>query len=270
MRVAHLPEASRVRILRCALEHQRRGADRQRAVQHVAVSGDPAHVGCAPVDILVAIVEHVLKRVGSEHQVAAGGVQHAFGPAGGAGSVEDEQWILGAHFLERTCGRSPRHRLFIGYVAPFDDRHIGAGTPHDYHRGHRAIGAQRDRGIDISLQSDGLAAAQGLIGRNDDARAAVLDAAGDRLGRESGEDHRMDGADAGAGQHRHCGLRNHRQVDRDAIALAHAQLPQHVAEAADVGMQFSISDCSRLPGRSPSQMIAIRSPRSARCRSRQL
>ena len=55
--VADLPEARKIRVVRHAFEHQRRRAVGQRAVDDVAVTGDPAHVGRAPVDVAVVIVE---------------------------------------------------------------------------------------------------------------------------------------------------------------------------------------------------------------------
>ncbi|MNM96270.1 hypothetical protein D3C81_1087390 [compost metagenome] len=84
MLVDHLPEARGVRVVRYALEHQRGGAVGQRAVDDVAVPGDPADIGGAPEDVAFVVVEHVL--VGHRHiqQITAGGVQHALGFAGGA------------------------------------------------------------------------------------------------------------------------------------------------------------------------------------------
>ena len=60
--VDHLPEARHGRIVRHAFEHQRGGAVRERSVDDVAVAGDPADVGGAPVDVAVVIVEDVLVR----------------------------------------------------------------------------------------------------------------------------------------------------------------------------------------------------------------
>ncbi len=60
--VDDVPEARIVRIVRHALEHQRGRAVGERAVDDVAVAGDPADVGRAPVDVAVVIVEDVLMR----------------------------------------------------------------------------------------------------------------------------------------------------------------------------------------------------------------
>ncbi len=82
--VDHLPEAGVGRVVGHALEHQRRGAVGERAVDDIGVAGHPAHVGRAPIDIAVVIVEHVLMRDRGEDVIAAGGVQHALGLSGRA------------------------------------------------------------------------------------------------------------------------------------------------------------------------------------------
>src|SRR3546814_7981758 len=72
---------------------------------------------------------------------------------------------------------------------------------------------------DLGLQRHGLAAAQALVGGDDQLRLAVAHAVGDGVGGEAAEHHRVDRADARAGQHRHGGVDYHRQVDGDAVAL---------------------------------------------------
>ena len=54
---ADLPEARGVRVGRHAFKHQGRRAIGQRAVDDIAVAGDPAHIGGAPVDIAVVVIE---------------------------------------------------------------------------------------------------------------------------------------------------------------------------------------------------------------------
>src|SRR3546814_12585285 len=75
--VADLPEAAGVGVVRYALEKNRRGAVGQRPVADVALSGDPADIGGAPVDLTGSVVEDVLMRHRHEHHVAAGRVPHS-------------------------------------------------------------------------------------------------------------------------------------------------------------------------------------------------
>jgi hypothetical protein len=85
-------------------------------------------------------------------------------------------------------------------------------------------------------------AAQALVGGDHQLAAAVGDAVGDRVRREAAEHHRMDRADARAGQHRDHRLGDHRQVDGDPVALADAEVAQRVAQPAHAGVQFAVAD----------------------------
>ena len=86
--------------------------------------------------------------------------------------------------------------------------------------------------------------------------AAILDAASERVGREAAENDGMDGADPRAGEHRVGRLGDHRQIDRDPVALLDAMRLQHIGEAADALVQLAIGDVAAAEGSSPSQMIA--------------
>ena len=66
-----------------------------------------------------------------------------------------------------------------------------------------------DGPVDGRLERDALAAAQALVGGDDHAAAGVEDAVAQGLRREAAEDHRVDGADAGAGEHHVGGLGDH-------------------------------------------------------------
>ena len=83
------------RVGRALVEHRRRAVG-QRAVDDVAVAGDPADVGAAPVDVGfgMQVEDHP---VGRRHlrQIAAGGVQDPLGLAGRPRRVEQEQRLLG-------------------------------------------------------------------------------------------------------------------------------------------------------------------------------
>jgi hypothetical protein len=61
---------------------------------------------------------------------------------------------------------------------------------------------ERARFVEQVLVRHDLAAAHAGFGRHDDARLCVVDAGGQRARREAAEHHRMDGADARAGEHR--------------------------------------------------------------------
>ena len=102
-----------------------------------------------------------------------------------------------------------------------------------------------NRRIDIGLQRHSLAAAQALVRGDDDLGLAIRDALGEAVGREAGEYHRMNGADPRAGQHGVGGLRDHRQIDGDAVALHDIAGAQDVGHLADFVVQLPIGDVLR-------------------------
>ncbi len=140
----------------------------ERAIDDVAVAGDPADVGRAPVDIAGAVIEHALVGERGPQQIAAGGVQHALGLAGRARGVEDEQRILGVHRLGRgsrpsaggasSCYQTSRPP-FIGTSAP-----VFLTTMHLLDAGRLV-----QRRVDVLFQRNGLAAAAAFVGGDDDA-----------------------------------------------------------------------------------------------------
>ena len=66
--------------------------------------------------------------------------------------------------------------------------------------------------------------------------------AGERVGGEAAEDHRVRRADPGAGQHRDDGLGDHRHVDRDPVALLDAELGQRVGGLADLVLELGVGE----------------------------
>src|SRR5690606_28054150 len=95
--VDHLPATGGARVGRHSLEQQGGGATAHRPVDDIGVAGDPADVGCAPEYLAVLVVEHVMMGQCRADQVAAGGVQHALGLAGGTRGIEDEQGVFAVH-----------------------------------------------------------------------------------------------------------------------------------------------------------------------------
>ena len=165
--VHHLAHAVGGRVVGHPFEHEGGGAIGERPVDQVGVTRDPAHVGGTPVDVLFVIVEHVLEGEGGIDQVAARGVQHSLGLAGGARGVEHEQGILGAHGL----GRAIRAGGGDGIVPP----DVPVVMPGDLAAGALEHDDLVDLGIRVGerlvhvlLEGNGAAAAQAFIGGDDD------------------------------------------------------------------------------------------------------
>ena len=228
-----LPEAARVRIVGHAFEHHRRRAVGERSVDDIAVTRDPADVGGAPEHVVFAHVEDEFVRHRGVDQIAAARVQHALRLARRAGRVEDEERILRVH---GSAAHSFDWRA-DDFFEPVDRAARTSATRTPVRRTtstcftHSRAG-RRQREIDVRLERDALAAAQAFIGGDDDARAAVRDAPGQRIGGEAAEHDGMNRADARAREHRDRRFGNHRQIDRDAIALLHAERLQRIRALA--------------------------------------
>src|SRR4029079_9679715 len=62
------------------------------------------------------------------------------------------------------------------------------------------------------------------------------------LGGKAAGYHRVDGADAGRGEHRGRGLGNHRHVDHDSVAARDPALLQQIREATRFFIELAIGD----------------------------
>ena len=206
----------------------------------------PAHIGRAPVDVAVVVVEHVLVRHRGVDEIAAGGVQHALRRAGRARGVEDEERILRVHLL---VGAFVGHELGGLVVIDVAARHHvdgRAGAAHDQHVIDDARADALDGGVHVHLQRHLAAAAQALVGGDDEGRLGVLDAACERIRREAAEHDRVDRPEPRAGEHGIGRLRDHRHVDRDPVALLDAAVAHDVGHAADLVVKLTIGDRLRL------------------------
>lgn len=91
-----------------------------------------------------------------------------------------------------------------------------------------------------------MAVQESTVGGDGNFRLAVLDPTVQRLDREPAVDDRVDRADPGARQHRDHDLRDARQIDRDAVAFAHAYASQDIGELAHLAMEREVRVGARL------------------------
>ena len=233
------PEAVAVRVVGRAFVHYGRRAVGEGAIDDVAVARDPADVGGAPVDVVLLDVEHPLGRRHRSQQVAARRVDDAFGLAGGAAGVEQEQHILAVHGF-RLAG----HRLAFHQVVPPDVAAVhhlfvgGSGAAQHHHLLDAGRAVQRVVGV--LLEGNDAAAPVAAVGGYQQLRLRVVDAVAQRLGAEPAEHDAMGRADAGAGQHGDGQFRRHGQVDGHPVALPYAQALEAVGELADLPQQVTV------------------------------
>ena len=141
MLLDHLPESPRIRRSWRALVHHRGCPIGQWAIHDVAVTGDPAHIRCAPVHVVVAEIEDPLKREMGPKVVTSGGVHHTLGFASRSGRVEHEESIFALHRLGRTITGLAIHQPMPPLVTTLDHLHGLFGALHHQHGGHRWTGA---------------------------------------------------------------------------------------------------------------------------------
>ncbi len=203
---------------------------------------DPADVGRAPEDVVVAQVEDPLGRELGAQQVAAGGVLDALRLAGRARSVEQEQRELGVDPHRRALGL-----LLVDDVGPPQVTaglhvHLVAGAAEHDHALDARAGAALERLVDLGLELHHAAAAAATVGGDHQARARVDDAVAQRAVREAAEHHGVDRADARAGLHGDHGLGHHRHVDDDAVAAPYSVRVKCIRKTTHFGMQLPVGE----------------------------
>jgi len=129
-------------------------------------------------------------------------MEDAFGPAGCAGRVEDEEGIFGVHRLRLAdwAGDGEGHLLVPPVIAAGGHLHVLHGTLEDDHRIHNR--AALDGLVRDVLEVDGFAAQPGAVTGDQYPGLGVVDAAGEGLLAEPAIDDGVHGADLGDGQHR--------------------------------------------------------------------
>jgi hypothetical protein len=249
-----LPPAAPLREVRGALVEDLGRPVGQRAVDDVGVPGHPADVRGAPVDVGLRLeVEDRPVGVGGLGEVAAGGVQDALRLAGGAGGVHHVERVLGVERLRRVLGGGGADRVVPPHVHVLVPPHVLAGTTDHQHLLHRVTGVGGDLAglVDGRLQGRRSAAPVAAVGGDHHLGLAVLDPGGERLGREAAEHDRVRRADAGAGEHRHDRLGDHRHVDRDPVAGGHAQRGQRVGGLRYLVLELGVGDVALVADRLP-------------------
>jgi len=103
-------------------------------------------------------------------------------------------------------------------------------------------GAVLNGGINNSLGGDGLSTSSALIGGDQNAGLAVVDAVPKRLGGETGENDRVDGTDTSAGEESGNGVPGHWHVDGDGVALFDSHILEDICYAANFTEKLGIGD----------------------------
>jgi len=196
-----IPEAVGVGVGGHTLENQAGGAQSQRPVDDIAVTGDPADIGGAPEGVFFSNIEYPLEGLVAKKEIAGLSMQHPLGFAGAAAGVEDVEGVFGIHRLGLAIGLDIfRRYLFMPpVVAASFHIYPDVGSPDDNHVFY--VRACLGGDIGVVLTPDNTAATVVAVGTDKKFRTAVQNSIPQRLGAETAEDNAMDSPDSGAGQH---------------------------------------------------------------------
>ena len=121
-------QRSNAGIIERAFVHHRGRAGGERAVDDVAVAGDPADIGRAPIGVFIAQVEDPLHGRGDVREIAAGGVQNALGLAGGPGRIKHEKGMLAIELDRGAILGGVLVEIVPPVIAPGLHRDVRAGA----------------------------------------------------------------------------------------------------------------------------------------------
>ena len=215
---------------------------KQRRIDNVGVADHPADVGARPPHFARRDAVEILHRPFERDHVAAIVAHHALRNSGRARRIENVERVGGGH-RHAFAGLGVVDRV-LPHCAPVmvaarRQLRLALRALQD-HAGLRLVLGELDRLIEQRLVGHDARALDAAAGGEDDLRLAVVDAGGELLRREAAEHHRVDGADARAGEHREHRLRHHRHVEDDAVALLDAEVAQHGAEQLHLGEHAAV------------------------------
>lgn len=242
----NVPVPRKRRVGRRAFKDDRRNTKKERCIDDICVAGNPTNVAAAEVAVPIVDIEDVLSRGRRTHEVSARRMHDTLGLPRRAGGVEEEKRVLRVDGNGREVGGPLLDLLVPPKVAALGEGDVGAGAL--VHQDVRHAGALLQGVVDDLLGADQLAAALPLVRGDDDPAAGIDDAVAEGVGREAGEDDRMDGAETGAGQHGDNSFGDHGHVDGDGVALADAHLLERPGDLRDVPQELAIGDITAVGG----------------------
>ena len=163
------------------------------------MTGDPADIGGAPVNVFLAKVENILARGSGAGEVSASGMKDTLRFSSRTARVEDEKGMFAIH---RNGGafRIDVFRLAVPpHIAPFLDVDVEAGTARHDHSTYLRVVLQGE--VHILLERDDLPSAISAIGRDYDLGSTIGEAILDAVAAETAKDNAVNRSDAGASEH---------------------------------------------------------------------
>ena len=231
---------------RFSLVKDRRASMKQRRVDDVRMADHPADVGTGPEHLARLHAIHGLHRVLEGHRMASVVAHGALRVSRRSAGVEDVERIGGGdrHALRGLGaleglreGKVARPELGLVLRALQDDATL------------RLVLRQLERLVEERLVGDrSRARLDAARGAHHQLRLGMVDAGSQLVRGETAEHHRVDGAQARAGEHGDHRLRDHRHVDDDAVPALDALPPQRAGEAGHLVPQLAVGDLAHLAG----------------------
>ncbi|CAM4379214.1 hypothetical protein PLGE761_24870 [Pluralibacter gergoviae] len=233
---------------RRALKHHRRHARQQRGVDDIGVTHDPAYIRGAEEDAAGPAAENRRHGGRQRHRVAADVALHTFGPAGGAGGIQNAGDLAGLQPGDRhLCVQVLLAQEGVVHVALRHRAHLRQAAVHQQHVPRR-VAALVDGRVQQRLIRNDFPRPAARIGGNNQRRARVVDARRQAVGGEAAEHHRVDSADARAGKQKDLRLGDHRHIDQHPVAAPDAERQQHRRRPVYFGVQLAKSEGALLTG----------------------
>lgn len=204
------------------------------------MAGNPTDITAAEEGVVVVDVEDVLAGRGGAQEIATGRVHDTLGLASRAGSVQQEERVLGVHGLGGNVVGVLLDLLMPPPIPALGPGDLSAGALEDQAVGD--VGALLQRLIDNLLGANDLAAALALVGRDDNLGLGVDDAVAQGIGRKAGKHNGVDSANTRAGQKSDQGLGNHGKIDGNRVALLDAHLLESVGDLRHLAEQLAVCD----------------------------
>ena len=219
------PESARIRGADgFALINDGRAAIEQWRIHDIGMAHHPAHIRGGPVDITGFHVIDIFHGPVHGHGMTAVIPHDALGHAGGAGGVKNVQGVGGGH--RHAVGRLRVFDNGLPFHIPLFGQFRLNEIALEYDTLFRLVTGLLDGRIDHRFIGQGLFALDGAGGDNNSLGLGMIDTDGQLVGGKSPEDHGMDGAQPGTGEHRDQGLGNHRHIDNDGITLFYTLIAQ--------------------------------------------
>ena len=209
----------------------------QRAVADIGVPHHPAHIRGRPVHLAGVHVVHVLHAPLQADDAAAGVAHHPLGLAGGAGGIENIQRVVGVD--RHTVNRRRRSHRRRPVEVPARHQRSLLHRPLQDDAGGGFVRRQPDRLVQQRLVGHHPARFHAAGGRHDHRRRRVVDAHRQFIAGEAAEHHRVDRADAGAGEHGDNRLGHHGHIDDNPVAPRHTLAAQQTGAARHLVQQLA-------------------------------